>query len=137
MSKREPRWDVDLREGEVAERIVDGVFRGRIPVEVKRDRYALEGTAPGRRVFLETHALNKQTGEWYPSGINASEAEAYVFMLSCREREVVGIIVGVDRLRALARSKDSIEVAHGGTHPTKGVFIGTFEVVMSANGDRS
>jgi len=81
---------------------------------------------------VETHARNSDTGEWYESGINDTKSDAYIFMLSCAERAHVGIIIGVDRLRELMRGKATVDGGTRGTHPTKGVLVGTYELVMSA-----
>ena len=68
-------FDLDLRYGQVAERSVANLLMIET-VEVKRDRRWVDTG----NIYIETACLS-QVGEWYYSGINASKATHWAFVL--------------------------------------------------------
>ena len=72
----EPRFDIDLRRGQVGEQqtlnVIDALQQGR--VEVKTDY----GVGITGNFYIEFEKQNRQ-GEWVPSGLGVTEADWWAF----------------------------------------------------------
>lgn len=91
----EPRFDIDLRRGQVGERqtlnVIDALQQGR--VEVKTDY----GSNITGNLYIEFEKQNRK-GEWVPSGLSATEADWWAFAF----KDGV-IFIATDSLKELAR----------------------------------
>lgn len=71
-------WDLDFTHGQVGEALVNDLLAGGFTVEVKRDRrWAETGN-----VYIETHCWYNLDGEWKESGLLASKADYWAFVLN-------------------------------------------------------
>ena len=91
----EPRFDIDLRRGQVGEQqtlnVIDALQQGR--VEVKTDY----GVGITGNFYIEFEKQNRQ-GEWVPSGLGVTEADWWAFAYAD------GVIfVATETLKRLAR----------------------------------
>jgi len=72
----EPRFDIDLRRGQVGEQqtlnVIDALQQGR--VEVKTDY----GSNMTGNLYIEFEKQNRH-GDWVPSGLSATEADWWAF----------------------------------------------------------
>lgn len=120
-----PDWDIDLRYGKAGEALVRdflvgmlGEEPGRLTVEVKRDSKYLDTG----KVYIEYQC--KQRDGWQPSGILASKADYWTFVIG--ETVVIGIPRAV-LLRIYDRALDPklkyLREEKDGSHPTRGVAI--------------
>lgn len=115
----EPDFDLDMevgRQGEIFTRdIAKAVAEGR--VEVKTD----ERCEQTGNVYIEFAC--KKRGQWYPSGITATKAEAWVFVLGRRSMLVAFPVWLLRRLYDRARANEFKTRCTRGSHPTQGVII--------------
>jgi len=75
---RQPNYDMDLRYGKEGEVYVNHLLTSPIEdVEVKRDRKWIETG----NVFIEQECWSDIVGSWYRSGINATTATHWSFVL--------------------------------------------------------
>jgi hypothetical protein len=116
----EPRFDLDLEYGAQGELFVsdvaDAIKAGM--VEVKRDgRWHETGN-----LFVEFQC-RKVSGRWERSGVLATDASLWVFVLGDTE---TAIVVPTPLLRDIARDlyrKGNWKEQLRGSHPTRGVLI--------------
>ena len=110
----EPDFDIDYQVGHQAElfvkSLIDSLAAGRI--EVKRDARA----ADTGNIYVETEC--KRMGVYRPSGIAATKADAWAFVLS-DDLVVITTTTGLRR----AMEHGSIAGCPRGSHPTRGVLI--------------
>lgn len=116
--RRQPDWDLDLRNGQEAEQQVLATLLGVAAgtVEVKRD----DGAERYGNVFIETRCL--QQGVWRWSGIATTKADLWAQVLPGG----VMVIVPVPLLRDVVRAEFALgnrRVNRQGSHPTEGVVI--------------
>jgi len=76
MTKKNPDWDIDLRAGEVGESLVADLLHIDT-VEVKTDRRWKETG----NIYIEECCFQQSTQEWKASGIIASKATHWAFVL--------------------------------------------------------
>lgn len=120
----EPNFDIDYRYGEQAqlfvESIRDSIANGRI--EVKHDSKALKTG----NLYVEGYC-RKRAG-WKASGINTTEADVWIFVLSVSLAIVVPTVV----LQAIYDEFRAIEARRAkcmrGSHPTTGVLVPIHEL---------
>lgn len=70
-------FDLDYSNGLVGENLVDALLGGGKTVEVKTD---LKWKDTGN-VYIETTCWSHRKNEWYPSGLSASKADFWAFVL--------------------------------------------------------
>lgn len=128
----EPRWDIDLDRGEAAQSFAFGVLEhiqngdGRT-VEVKRDDRSQETG----NVYIEYEC--ERADGWNPSGIAATEAKLWVFVL---EQDQLLVAITVERLKDVCRTalKDGRARKGGcmrGSHPTRGVILPITDLLLA------
>lgn len=92
---RVPGWDIAVEIGRLAEGQFADFLRGASLLEVKRDRLF----ATTQRLFVEFEGEHAN-GEWLPSGVAVTTADAWVFALS---DDPIFLVVPTANLRAVAR----------------------------------
>lgn len=126
---RFPDWDLDRARGEEAERYVAELRLLGERVEVKRDDRALTTG----NIFIE-HACKSATGDWFPSGIETTKADAWAFVFG-----KVVLLAPTPGVRAAWQwgvdHRCLVECAVG-SHPTKGVAIGIARFIGLAHAHR-
>lgn len=117
--KAEPRFDIDYAYGRKGELIIGdflrGIADGKGRVEVKRKRYL------DWWFYVETHCDKGRTGNFEPSGISVTEAEAWAVVFGDTG---ISLLVPTHELRALiddASSRDRTE--SDGQCPTRGKLV--------------
>lgn len=84
-------FDIDFRYGQQGEVFVNHLLTSEIEtVEVKRDRKWIDTG----NIYIEIECWSDAIGCWYPSGINATKASHWAFVL-----EDMVVIVPSDRVR--------------------------------------
>lgn len=84
-------WDLDLRFGQEGEIYVNHLLSSPIEtVEVKRDRKWIDTG----NIYIEVECWSDVLGCWYPSGINATKASHWSFVL-----EDMVVVVPSDTVR--------------------------------------
>jgi hypothetical protein len=87
MSERDSRYDINnkrlwedtVKEGDRGERLVKRLLDlGIETIEVKNDQKSIDTG----NVFIETKCYNEKTQEWYASGINATKAKVWFYILN-------------------------------------------------------
>ncbi|MGI8682036.1 MAG: hypothetical protein ACR2JO_07890 [Mycobacteriales bacterium] len=122
----EPRWDIDLAAGQQGELFVADLIKslasGSASVEVKTD----EAVAKTGNVYVEYQCL--RSGQWHDSGISATQADLWAFVLPAR----VLIVAPVSAVREIARRNHARyrRECVRGSHPTRGVAIPVGRFVM-------
>jgi hypothetical protein len=117
----EPRWDIDLREGELAERLVIDLLTDDT-IEVKHDRKALQTG----NLYVETDCRRRDG--WNPSGISTTKATVWFFVL--HELDKVLISVRTSTLqRLVAKNGRRRAEEKDGSHPTRGVLVPVRDVL--------
>lgn len=111
----QPDWDLDLREGKNAEALVLDLITDDT-IEIKYDRLARRTG----NLYVETHCRRRDG--WQPSGINATKATAWFFVLEFTDKLTVSITTDALR-REVRRFANRTGEERDGTHPTKGVLI--------------
>ena len=82
-------WDLDLRYGQEGESYIKSLLNIET-VEVKRDkRWKNTGN-----LYIETWCWSDNNSEWYPSGLQASKATHWAFVL-----EAMAFIVPTEQLK--------------------------------------
>jgi hypothetical protein len=82
-------WDLDLRYGQEGESYIKSLLNIET-VEVKRDkRWKNTGN-----LYIETWCWSDNNSEWYPSGLQASKATHWAFVL-----EAMALIVPTEQLK--------------------------------------
>lgn len=126
-----PEFDVDLGRGQAGERLVAGIytalFDGR--VEVKKDF----GAWKTGNHYVET-AQQSDSGEWKPSGINATEAEWWAIV---GPDEVGMLVIRTDLLKRLAASapEASQPIRNERTNASKGRLVRVEDIVATVVAD--
>lgn len=125
----EPRFDLDLRFGKDGERFVhrllSHIYDAPTRVEVKSDRQC------GRtgRLYVEYECL-RADGQWHKSGIAATEADLYAFVLGADTGAT--LILPTEGLRQmvrkLGRDARNRKEETDGSHPTKGIVFSLADV---------
>jgi len=118
-SKAEPRFDIDLKYGRQGElqigEFLEWIANGDGRVEVKRKRYL------DHRIYVETHCDKGRTGDFRPSGINATTALLWVFVLGDTG---IHISIPTDLLREALLEPSSRDKAElDGSCPTRGKLV--------------
>lgn len=115
--KAEPRFDLDLAYGRQAELqirdFLDWVAAGNGRVEVKRKRYL------DHRFYVETHCDYAARGEYRPSGINATTAVVWAFVIGDTG---IHVAIPTEILKAAVGQGRDVE-ERDGTCPTRGKLI--------------
>ena len=71
-------WDLDFAHGQVGEALVNDLLAGGFTVEVKRDRrWAETGN-----LYIECYCWYNSTNEWKESGLLATKADYWAFVLN-------------------------------------------------------
>jgi hypothetical protein len=87
MSERDTRYDINnkrlwqdtVKEGDRGERLVKRLLDlGIETIEVKNDQKSISTG----NIFIETECYNEKNQEWYPSGINATQAKVWFYILN-------------------------------------------------------
>lgn len=70
-------WDIDFKEGQYSEELVQNLLNGKSTVEVKRDlRWRETGN-----LYIETEQFSDYYQKWIPSGLTISKADFWAFQL--------------------------------------------------------
>ena len=113
----EPRWDISRAIGAPAEQWVKDI-RSALEhgsIEVKRDRLAMKTG----NLYVEYECL--RMGQFRPSGIRTTKADAWVFVLV---EDSFGLILKTDYLRGLCDSPGvKTREETDGSHPTRGYLL--------------
>ena len=119
MSKAEPRFDIDLKYGQTAEKLIgtflDWIASDNGQIEVKRKRIL------DLKFYIETHCDKGRTGEYQPSGISVTTSAAWAFVIGDTG---ISVIVPTSELRTIVEdpsSRDKEEL--DGRCPTRGKLI--------------
>lgn len=108
-------WDLDLRFGQEGEIMVNALLTASIEtVECKRDRRWKETG----NLYIETECWSDVLGCWYPSGIVATKASHWAFIL---EDKVV--IVPTDAIRVAIGKHGRKKEMNRPEYSTKGFLI--------------
>ena len=124
----EPRFDLDYKYGrqgelQVAE-FLDWIAKGNGRVEVKRKRYL------DYELYVETECDKGRRGIYEPSGINASEASAYAFVIADTG---ITIIIPTPLLKAALQHRSVRRVEeYSGSCPTRGVLVNLAAIMAAA-----
>jgi hypothetical protein len=116
----EPRWDLDLRRGEVKEDLVRRLVtqgEDRLTIEVKAD-YAAERTG---NHFAE-YRQRGRNGRWRDSGVRTTESDYWTVALS----DGTAVMVPIAKMRRLVER--AIDAGHTvtmtrGDNPTRGALV--------------
>jgi hypothetical protein len=127
MDKRNERFDIDNRRGQIGERLV-GSFVDALAdatIEVKTDYRANETG----NLYVETHQLNWK-GVWKKSGINTSEAKFYSFAGGCGNGFIT---IDTETLKRLAETAPPIKFTspQNDTNPTAGRLVKVTDIVRA------
>ena len=117
--RREPRFDIDYEYGRQAELqlgdLLDSIARGDGRAESKRKR------AIDHKFYIETECL--RGGQYVPSGINDTDAHAWVIAIADTE---ISVVIPTSVLRwylALDDPSTRDKQCTRGSHPTRGKVI--------------
>lgn len=131
MSKREPRFDIDLDYGQQGEEYVDAglraLFTGKC--EVKRDAVSVETG----NLFVE-YECRHADGVWRKSGLATTEATLWAHVLGDTGVVLLFPVAGLKyACRKVWKDEDRRKTMMRGSHPTRGVLIPLGDVVMYAH----
>lgn len=135
-SVQEHRREYDLEEwsytfgvGTIAEHHVTSLRRGLLAgtIEVKSWRTRYE------TVYVELSCYSRRSGEYVPSGLNVTTADAWCFVGMDNDDNVVSsFVVPTDRLRKLAAERPVVEACANSANPTRGLVLSVSELLRSA-----
>jgi hypothetical protein len=126
MSERDTRYDINLREtlwklrkkqGDRGEMLINRYLALDIQtIEIKNDQQSVRTG----NVYIETECYNEEKNEWYPSGINTTQASVWVFIINEKPFDEFALQPYV--IREIIKNRTVIQAKN--TRPaTKGVLI--------------
>lgn len=116
-------WDIDLRFGQDGETYVNNLLTNIETVEVKRDKRWIETG----NLFIETQCWSDKVNKWYESGINASKASHWAFVL-----EDLVVIIPLEKLKTIVEKHGKPIHMNRPEYSTKGYLV-TIESVFNRN----
>jgi hypothetical protein len=119
-------WDIDLRFGQEGETYVNNLLTNIETVEVKRDKRWIETG----NLFIETQCWSDKQQQWYDSGINASKASHWSFVL-----EDLVVIIPLNKLKETVQNYGRPIEMNRSEYSTKGYLI-TVENIFSRINDK-
>jgi hypothetical protein len=123
----QPDWDLDLKAGEFAESVVkELLLLEDSEIEIKYDRKAMSTG----NLYIETHCRRRDG--WQPSGITATKARVWFFMLNTDAKLTVSMTTEALRreVRRFAAAGYTAEEKDG-SHPTRGVLVPLRAVLLT------
>lgn len=129
-SVAEPRFDIDLPYGQQGELQVgtylEWIAGGNGRVEVKRKRRT------DLQFYVETSCDKGRRGQYQPSGIHATEADAWAFVVADTG---ITVIVPTDLLKAtLLHRSVRAKAEDDGECPTQGLLVHFAAILDAASG---
>jgi len=116
-------WDIDLRFGQEGEVLVNALLTAPIEtVEVKRDRRWKETG----NIYIETECWSDDLGHWYDSGITATKASHWSFVL-----ESIIITIPTDVIRKAISIYGIKREMNRPEYSTKGFIITVNDLIKS------
>lgn len=110
---RNSSWDLDYRDGLEGESLIADLLHIDT-VEVKKDRRWIETG----NIYIETECYYQNENEWRPSGINASEATHWAYVL-----EESALIIPLDRLKRVVLEHGRAVTCNIPPNPSRGYLI--------------
>jgi hypothetical protein len=107
-------FDLDLSVGQAGEKLVEGLLTGNKTIEVKTDLRWRETN----NLYIETECWSHNNNCWYPSGLSATKAEYWAFVL-----EGTVLIVPINVLRIATNTYGSPITCDIEPNPSKGYLI--------------
>ncbi len=121
----QPDWDIDLRAGKNAERLVLDLITDDT-LEVKHDRKARYTG----KLYVETHCRRRDG--WHPSGISTTKATVWFFVLETEDKMMVSLSTDALRREVARFAHSETREETDGSHPTRGVTVPLAAVLRAA-----
>lgn len=119
-------FDIDLSVGHEGEALVKDLLTGGQTVEVKKD---LKWKDTGN-VYIETVCWSHNKGEWYPSGLSATKADYWAFVL-----ESMVILIRTETLKRAVAVRGRAINCNIQPNPSKGYLIKPEDLIEAAKQD--
>jgi hypothetical protein len=107
-------WDIDLRFGQDGEKYVNNLLTNIETIEVKRDKRWIQTG----NLFIETQCWSDKINKWYESGINASKATHWAFVV-----EELVVILPIEKLKQVVQTYGRMIEMNRPEYSTKGYLI--------------
>jgi hypothetical protein len=107
-------WDIDLRFGQDGETYVNNLLTNIETIEVKRDKRWIQTG----NLFIETQCWSDKINKWYESGINASKATHWAFVV-----EGLVVILPIEKLKEVVQTYGRMIEMNRPEYSTKGYLI--------------
>jgi hypothetical protein len=107
-------WDIDLRFGQDGETYVNNLLTNIETIEVKRDKRWIQTG----NLFIETQCWSDKINKWYESGINASKATHWAFVV-----EGLVVILPIEKLKQVVQTYGRMIEMNRPEYSTKGYLI--------------
>ena len=107
-------WDIDLRFGQDGETYVNNLLTNIETIEVKRDKRWIQTG----NLFIETQCWSDKINKWYESGINASKATHWAFVV-----EGLVVILLIEKLKEVVQTYGRMIEMNRPEYSTKGYLI--------------
>jgi hypothetical protein len=107
-------FDIDLANGQEGEQLVKELLTGGKTIEVKTDlKWKNTGT-----LYRETICWSHNTDDWYPSGLSATKADYWAFVLNSG-----AIMVPTEVLKSVVTVRGRAITCNIQPNPSKGYLI--------------
>jgi hypothetical protein len=120
MTRREPRWDIDLARGQAGEQFIRDIFKSEAStVEVKTDdRWIDTG-----KIFIEEECCGRD-GIWRKSGLLTTTAKLHALVINDRQGAVILETEWLRKIAEFARRNPMNKAScTRGSNPTRGILI--------------
>ena len=107
-------WDIDLRFGQDGETYVNNLLTNIETIEVKRDKRWIQTG----NLFIETQCWSDKINKWYESGINASKATHWAFVV-----EGLVVILPIEKLKQVVQTYGRMIEMNRPEYSTNGYLI--------------
>jgi len=118
-------FDIDLSVGQAGEKLVEELLTGGKTIEVKTD---LKWKDTGN-VYIETVCWSHNKEEWYASGLSATKADYWAFVL-----EGAVIMLPTDTLKTIVTIRGRSIACNIPPNPSKGYLVKIEDILNGIKG---